>query len=77
MADLGTYNNSYSGMQWLVNHSLGTKDVAVDCFIYTGSPQELEKAIPETQTTSTDNQVIIDWSESRTGAVRVVAGGDD
>lgn len=79
MADLGAFNHNQSSASttWTITHGLDTTDVAVDAFIYQGSPQQLEKAIPLTQVTTSSNVVTLTWSAAQSGRARVVGGGDD
>lgn len=79
MADLGAYNFTQASPNatWTITHGLDTQDVAVDAFIYVGSPQELQKAIPLTQTATSGNVVTITWSAAQSGNARVVGGTGD
>ena len=79
MADLGTYNFTQASPSatWTITHGLDTQDVAVDAFVYAGSPQQLEKAIPLTQVATSVNVVTLTWSAAQSGRARVVGGGDD
>jgi len=78
MADIGGFDFSNTGAPsatWTITHSLGTKDVSVDAIILSGG--NLEKAIPLTQTATSDSVVTITWSVAQEGKARVVGGGDD
>lgn len=79
MADLGAYNFNQSSPNttWTITHGLDTQDVVVDAFINIGSPQELQKAIPFSQTATSGNVVTLTWSVAQSGRARVVGGGDD
>ena len=78
MADLGAFNKEFTNANpWTITHNLGTQDVAVDCIILTGSPQQLEKANPDSQVATDGNTVTINWSANQSGWARVVGGGDD
>lgn len=79
MADLAAYNHTQvsASTTWTITHSLGTQDVAVDVMIYSGSPEQLEKALPLTQVATSVNVATITWSTAQSGFARVVGGGDD
>ena len=79
MADLDSFDHDQSSAAnpWNINHGLGTTDIAVDVFIYVGSPEELTKAMPAGITATDNNNISITWSSDQRGRARIVGGGDD
>ena len=79
MSDVEAYDFVQSSplITWIINHSLNTVAVAVDAFVSIGgSPEEFEKAMPDTQVATNTNTVTITWSSAQSGVARVVGGGD-